>query len=136
MYYGIEVVARPVDQWGIEELREFIGRNGEYLVERPTVSLNEGDLEKIGRDLEMVAGKLDSIVNVYGLEQQVEKLQGEVWNLEDADCDNCVALEDQLEETEKRIGGFESYISELEDEIDGLKDTIANLEEQLANREE
>ena len=139
MYYGIEVVARPVDQWGIEELREFIGRNGEYLVglkDTKPECIDFSELEKIGRDFEMVAGKLNEIVNVDGLEEQVEKLQSEVWNLEDADCDNCVVLEDELSSMEKEVKEREDTIIGLEGDISYLQERIAELEEQLANREE
>ena len=126
MYYGIEVVSKPVNQWGIEELREFIGRNGEVLVYAGSlgvgVSFCQDGLKRIGRDFEMVAMKLNEIVNVDGLEEQVEKLQSEVWDLEDADCDNCIELEDKL--------------STSAEEIEELEDKIAALEEQLAAREE
>lgn len=121
MYYGIQVVSQPLHKWGIEELREFIGRNGEYLVglkDTKPECIDFSELEMIGRDFEMVAGKLDELCRNHELEAKVSELEGEsedLWR--------------QVDGLEDEVAGLENTISELEDEI-------AELEEQLANREE
>ncbi len=118
MYYGIEVVSKPVHQWGIEELREFIDKNGEYLADRPLVSMNEGDLQQIGRDFERIAGMLATICEDTEASSEINRLNQEV-----ADLDRDLGRLERENET------YESCIGELEDKI-------SSLEEQLANREE
>lgn len=118
MYYGIEVVSKPVHQWGIEELREFIDKNGEYLADRPLVSMNEGDLQQIGRDFERIAGMLATICEDTELAEQAKRLDKEVNE-----------LNGDIAELEQKNDAHEQYIDELEDRI-------VELEEQLANRDE
>lgn len=128
MYYGIEVVARPVDQWGIEELREFIGRNGEWLVglkDTKPECIDFSELERIGRDFEMVAGMLATICEDTEAADEIKRLGNET--------DYLHGIIDDLKQKNE---SHEQYIDGLEDEIASLKDQIAELEEQLANREE
>ena len=125
MYYGIEVVSKPVHQWGIEDLREFIDKNGEYLADRPLVSVNEGDLHEIGRDFERVAGMLATICEDNEAADEIKRLDHEVDD-----------LHSKIDDLKQKNESHEQYIDGLEDEVASLKDQIAELEEQLASREE
>lgn len=128
MYYGIEVVSKPVHQWGVEELREFIDKNGAFLSE---LVGNEPDIDdfvkvaEVGKDFERIAGTLATICEDNEAADEIKRLDHEVDD-----------LHSEIDDLKQKNESHEQYIDELEDKIDGLKDTIANLEEQLANREE
>lgn len=115
MVLKIECVARPVHQWGINELREFLEGNA--------LALDE-DYSCIADDMRMVAANLEKIVADNSIHEQIETLKDEIKD-----------LESEADGKDAEISGLESDMADLEGDISDLQERISDLEEQISELE-
>lgn len=132
MHVGIEVVSRPLSQWNIYDIADFLYENG--------VHMNADNWQKIADDMRMVGGDIRRLIDAELQEKQdeIDDLNFDYARLEDKNDDlesEVSSLEDDCSEKDSTIRDLESEVSEKETEISDLQERISALEERISDLE-
>lgn len=109
MYCGIQVVSKKLDDWTVDDLKEFLYGNSDYL--------RENGLSELADDVDLVSRNLESICQDKGIEQDLKELT------------------ESNDELYAEISDLNKKVEALECQAESLEDVIAELEEQLADNE-
>lgn len=132
MVCGIQVVSKPLFDWEVDDLMDFLWENG--------TRLTPDNLQEIAQDMVMVSHEVRKIyerADHREVEEAMEKadwLEGELRGLQNDLDDTQKELcdcEQEVESLESSVERLEEDVEEYKTEVDKLERHISALEEQI-----
>jgi len=129
MVCGIQVVSKPLFDWEVDDLMDFLWENG--------TRLTPDNLQEIAQDMVMVSHEVRKIYERAD-HREVEEATGRVHDLE-REVDNLeediIADQEEILSLEREKETLEASVSRLEDDVEDYKKHLKDADQEIGNLE-